>query len=331
MKICLSHIAFCTLCILLHPLDAQAQTGTTGYEFLNIPASAHSAALGGNNISIIEDDVTLLFTNPALLANVSDKTLNFNYTNYMSSSSSLSAAFAMQAGERGTVALGARLLNYGTMTETTSDFETLGDFKVNDIGIQAGYTYLFTDHWTGGVQAKVLLNNYGEFKSTALAVDMGVNYFDADHGFSFSLVGQNVGGEVKTLFDSHRKLPFNLAVGISKDFANAPIRVSVTLQDLTHWKKDYYSLAGKDTNMSGSKLFFNHFVIGADIFPSSQTWIAVGYNARRAYEMEVNDKSHWAGFSLGGGLAIKRVKVGVAWGKYHIASNSLTANVAYSF
>ncbi|MBR3531243.1 MAG: type IX secretion system protein PorQ [Bacteroidaceae bacterium] len=327
----LRYAALYVLCTLMHISDAQSQTGTTGYEFLNIPVSAHSAALGGNNVSIVEDDVTLLFTNPALLANVSDKTLNFNYSNYMSSSSFLSASFAKQVGERGTAAIGARVLSYGNMKETTADFQTVGEFKATDIAVQGGYTYLFTDYWTGGVQAKVLLNNYGNFKSTALAVDLGINYFDADHGFSLSAVAQNLGGEVKTLEDTRRKLPFDLALAFSKDFANAPIRVSITLHDLTHWNKDYFSLPSGDTSMSGSKLFFNHFIIGADIFPSSQTWIAIGYNARRAYEMQVNDKSHWAGLTLGGGIAIKKMKIGLAWGKYHIASSSLTANLSYSF
>ncbi len=331
MKISLPYIAFTTLCFLLHPITSQAQTGTTGYGFLNIPVSAHAAALGGNSISIIEDDVTLLFSNPALLANVSDKTLNFNYSNYMSSSSLLSASFAKQVGERGTAALGARVLSYGSMKETTADFQTVGEFKATDIAIQGGYTYLFTDHWTGGVQGKLLLNNYGNFKSTALAVDLGVNYFDADHGFSMSLVAQNLGGEVKTLNEVRRKLPFDLAFAVSKDFANAPIRVSISFHDLTHWNKDYYSLPDGRSSMSGSKLFFNHFIIGADIFPSSQTWIAIGYNPRRAYEMQVNSKSHWAGLTLGGGIAIKKMKVGLAWGKYHVASNSLTANLSYSF
>lgn len=79
-------------------IAASAQAGDTGYQFLNVPTSAHSAALGGNNVSIIEDDATLLFTNPALLVNVSDKTLSLNYTSYIASTSKLSAAFTKKAG-----------------------------------------------------------------------------------------------------------------------------------------------------------------------------------------------------------------------------------------
>ena len=45
-----------------------AQTHQTTYRFLALPVSAHAAALGGDNISLIESDETLIFNNPALLS-----------------------------------------------------------------------------------------------------------------------------------------------------------------------------------------------------------------------------------------------------------------------
>lgn len=315
-------LAFCSFRLAL------AQTGTTAYEFLNIPISAHSAALGGNNVSAVEDDATFLFTNPALLSNVSDKTLNFNYLSYMGSSSKLSASFVKAVGERGTWALGGQVLSYGKMKETNANFEQIGEFSASDIAVQGGYTYLLTDTWSGGVQGKVIFSNYGEFQSTGLAVDLGLNYYDSDNGFSFGFVAQNVGGQVDALYDKTDKIPFNLAMGISKEFANAPIRVSLTFQDLTHWDSDYYTVNGE--SISASKRFFNHFAIGADIFPSAQTWVALGYNFRRGYEMKVMDSSHWAGFSIGGGITIKKFKVGVAYGKYHMSSSSVIINASYT-
>ena len=293
-----------------------AQTGDTGYQFLNVPTSAHSAALGGGNVSIIEDDPTLMFTNPALLTNVSDKTLSLNFTSYISSTSKLSAAFAKQAGERGTWAVAAMMLNYGKMTETNENFEQLGEFSAKDISIQGGYTYLFSDYWSGGVQGKVIMSNYGEFKSTALGVDLGINYYDVDHGLSVSLVGQNLGGQVKALYETNEKLPFNLVAGISKDLANAPIRLSLTFDNITDWDE---------------KKPINHLTFGADIFPSSTTWVAVGYNPRRGNEMKIGDSKHWAGLSLGAGLTLKKLKIGLAWGKYHVAASSLLINASYTF
>ena len=44
-----------------------AQESQTLYNFLRLPVSAHAAALGGDNTSLIEDDASLTFHNPALL------------------------------------------------------------------------------------------------------------------------------------------------------------------------------------------------------------------------------------------------------------------------
>ena len=54
---------------------AWAQESQTEYNFLRLPVSAHAAALGGDNITIIEDDETFIFNNPALLSSVSDLSL----------------------------------------------------------------------------------------------------------------------------------------------------------------------------------------------------------------------------------------------------------------
>ena len=75
---------------LLFSIGTAAQSGTTGYEYLNIPVSAHSAALGSYNISIGEDDATLMFNNPALLSNVSSNTVNFNFMTFIAGSKKLS-------------------------------------------------------------------------------------------------------------------------------------------------------------------------------------------------------------------------------------------------
>ena len=55
---------------------SHAQESNSVFNFLEMPVSAHSTALGGRNISLIEDDASLVFSNPALLSSVSDKTLN---------------------------------------------------------------------------------------------------------------------------------------------------------------------------------------------------------------------------------------------------------------
>ena len=68
-----------------------AQESQTGYNFLRLPVSAHAAALGGDNITLIEDDAALIFHNPALLVISKRQTVNLNYMNYMSGVNTASA------------------------------------------------------------------------------------------------------------------------------------------------------------------------------------------------------------------------------------------------
>lgn len=302
-------------CIACVSTTTMAQDGENGYRFLDVPVSAHSAALGGRNISIIEDDASLMFNNAALLSNVSDKSLMLGYTSYIADTQLLSAGFVKTIGERGTWAIGAQVLSYGEMDETDELGHKMGTFTSNDINLQTSYSYMLSGRWSGAITAKGIFSNYGEFSSVAIGADLSLNYFDPYAGFSFSAVGRNLGGQVKALIDERETLPFNLSMGLSKDFANAPIRVSITADDLTHWD---------------DVKFIQHFIVGADILPSKSTWLAFGYNFRRADEMSVMDKSHGAGWNLGAGINIKKMKVGVAWGKYHVAASSLLLNLSYT-
>lgn len=302
--------------LLLFPLGALAQSGSTAYEFLSVPVSAHSAALGGQNISILDDDVTLVFNNPALLSNVGDKTLNLDYTSYIASSKKLSAAFAKTINDRASWALGAQVLNYGSMDETDANGDVIGDFSASDINIQGTFAYMLSDLWSGGITAKLLTSSYANYSSVALGVDLGLNYVDELRGWSFSFVGRNLGGQIDPLYETNEALPFDLAVGISRNFTNSPLRLSFTFDDLTHW--DNLPLV-------------RHLNVGVDILPSQYSWVAIGYNFRRYHEMKTADgSSHWAGLSLGAGLNIKKLKLGVAWGKYHVASSSLLLNASFS-
>ena len=84
-----------------------------------------------------------------------------------------------------------------------------------------------------------------------------------------------------------------------------------------------------------NKKFIHHLVAGADIILSPQIYLAVGYNFRRASEMEIvsNDEergsSHGAGLSLGGGIQLDRFKLNVAYGKYHVSSHSLLISASF--
>lgn len=303
--------------MLLSGLTAKAQSGANSYEFLNVPVSAHSAAVGGQNISIIDDDITLMFTNPALLTNVSNNTVNFDFTSYIASTNKLSAAYARQAGEHATWGVAAQYLSYGSIDETDMIGNPLGKFTPSDVSIQGTFAYLMSEYWSGAITAKMLYSKYGEYNAFAMGVDLGVNYYNEEIGLSLSAVGRNFGGQIDPLYETRESLPFDFAIGFSKDLGHAPIRINLTFDDLTHWQ-----------NIN----FINHCILGADVFIGQAVWLGLGYNFRQASEMNIaNGSSHMAGFNLGAGLNVKKFKLGLAWGKYHMSSHSLIANASFAF
>lgn len=308
-----------TVLLMMMSLPCCAQNDSqTEYNFLRLPASAHAAALGGDNVTVIDDDEALIFNNPALLSSVSDKTINFNYMNYMSGSNALSASFDHAVGDRATWAVSAQLLDYGKMKEVDEQNVQTGEFSAKDIALAGYFSYLLTDRVAGGIAAKFITSYIGDYNAIAVGVDLGLNYYDPDREWSVSLVFKNLGGELKAYDETYGKLPFDIQLGVSKRFVNTPFRVHATLVDLNH---PQYK-------------FFNHVVLGADILLGESFWIGGGYNFRRADEMKVSssdgDSSHGAGLSLGAGLTLERFKVGVAYGKYHVSSSSITATIAYS-
>lgn len=302
-----------------------AQDAGATFQFLRLPISSHAAALGGDNTSIVEDDITLAFHNPALLANTSGNTLNLNYMSYLQRTHVASAAYNMLVGERSELAFGAHYLNFGSMKNTDAEGNVIGNFSAKDMALMTMYSFAFTDRISGGVTGKFIYSNYEQVYSLALGVDLGLNYYNPEALFSASVVVRNLGGQVKTYDGIHESIPFNLLVGFSKELAHAPIRLSLTLTDLDKWQaSDFYN----SSDNSWKDILLKHFIIGADILPTPNTYVSVGYNFLLRSELKNSAKRSLEGLSIGAGLHVNRIKIGVSYGKYHVAASSLMMNFA---
>lgn len=331
------NIKIFSLLLAVLPATALAQEYASAFNTLRLPASSHAAALGGQNVTLIEDEPTAGWYNPALYANVSDLSAGLDFMTYAAGSTWMGAHFVKAFGERHTMAVGAQYMNYGKMDETDEAGNTLGQFSAKDIVIGAGYSYLLSDRWTGGANLKMMVSNLADYTALAAAVDVGVNYYDDENDLSVSASLQNIGTQLKAYHDGQRThLPFTLALGFSKGMAHLPVRFHVTMTDVTRWKSSYYVLPENKDKEKSDKVGFgkkalNHFVLGLDILPTDYLYLSVGYNFRRAYELKASGSSHLAGLSAGAGVNVKHFKFGVSYAKYHQASNSIMANVGYAF
>lgn len=303
---------------LLLAMTLHAQDSQTAFNFLRLPTSAHTAALGGENVSLTDDDASMVFQNPSLLYYVSDRTLGLNMMTYMQGSVTGSASYSQLVGDRGSWGIQGRFINYGEMKQTTVNNEQTGTFHANDFALGGTFAYGLTEHISGGITAKIVASYIGQYNAMGAAVDLGLNYFDADSQWSIGAVARNLGGQLKAYEDDFERMPLDVQLGVTKRLASSPLRFSATLTRLNDWE---YGI-GK------------HLVLGADLLLSDQFYLAAGYNALRASEMKISagendESSHGAALSIGAGMMLERLQLHVAYGKYHVSSTSLMINFSY--
>jgi len=297
---------------------AGAQESKEVYSFLRLPVSAHAAALGGDNITFMDDDPTVIFHNPALLNNVSDKSINVNFMTYMEGSNTASASFVRAFKERATWGVSAQYMAYGSIKETTVDNVETGTFSPKDIALAGSFAYMLGNNISGGITGRFISSTIANYSSAAVAVDLGVNYFNEAIGLSVSAVAKNLGGQIKAYHDDFERIPLDLQIGISKQFERAPLVLHATMNRLNNWEQG----------------FIKHLAVGADIKIGQTVYLAAGYNFRRSSEMKITENegssSHGAGISLGAGLQLQRFKLQLAYAKYHVSAYSLLVNATYS-
>jgi hypothetical protein len=296
----------------------QAQESQEVYSFLRLPVSAHVAALGGDNITLTDDDPTVIFHNPALINGVSDKSINLNFMTYMEGAKTASASFVKALKERATWGVSAQYMDYGSIKETTVDNIQTGTFSAKDIALSGSFAYMLGNRISGGISARFISSSIGSYSSAAVSFDLGLNYIHEEKGWSVSAVAKNLGGQIKAYDDDFERIPIDLLLGVSKRFINSPLRLHATLNRLNNW----------DEGLN------KHLAIGGDLLFGETIWVGVGYNFRRSSEMKLSDgeseSNHGAGFSIGGGLQLERFKLQVAYAKYHVSASSLLINATYT-
>ena len=318
-------------------LTASAQDGTTAYQFLNVTPSTHAYALGGHNITVIDDDINLIEQNPALLGPEVDHQVGLNYMRYFGSTNFMGVRYGQGINEHSAFAVGLQYFGYGSIDETDATGSVIGSVSASDMAFNATYSHDITDNLRGAINVKFLYSKYADFSAAAIATDLGINYYNPDNDLSLSLVVKNLGGQVKKFNDTKDKLPWDVQLGWSQMLSSSPFRLSVTAVGLNKWKLPYYEPA--DKNSATSELvkkdsfmrnLMRHLVLGIEYVPTERMYIALGYNYRTRTDMSTYHRNFLSGFSLGGGLRVKAFGFGVALAKPHSSATTLMFNLTTS-
>lgn len=334
MKLRVKHLTALVVSLLM-PTAAPAQNTSDAYGFLDIPTSSHVFCLGGNNIAIIDDDVTLADQNPALVGPELDKQVAVNYMYYMSSGNFAGVRFGTGAGENSGWAVGLRYLNYGKFDGYDEFGTPTGSFTPSDLVVEGTYSRDISSRWRGGVNLKMAYSSYEDYTAFAIAADIGVNYYDEERDLSFSAVLKNMGGQVKRFHDRYARVPFDIQLGYMQTIGASPFQISVTANNLTRWNIPYYAYKEDGQEVLEEKKgfiqnFFRHLIFGLQWQPSEKFYACVAYNYKTHSDMSAYKSSFLSGFSLGLGFRTRGFSIGAAYAMPHKAASSLMVNLSCS-
>ncbi len=325
---------YLTLLFFISTLAYGQVGGEQIYTFLNVPTSARQAALGGNVLTLI-DDVNQPLWNPSTINPKIDNSFAVNYVDFLADLSYLSSTYAHLVNRNfGTIHAGITYVGYGKFIAADENGVETGIFKASDLAFSVGYSYNIP--WSSfylGTNLKIINSTIANFSSFGFGADLGLMYTNENSPLIITGVVRNIGYQVTTYDGFKEKLPVEVAIGASFDVENIPLRWYVTIDKLQRWKLAYSNPSNSQTDIEGTTTqekisFFNnavrHFTLGAEFFPKGGFNIRLGYNFRRAKELQLNDVRTFAGFTAGIGLKMNKLKFNYAFSKYHPASNTNT-------
>lgn len=335
---------FTVLLLLLFQTGIAQKGGESTYSFLGLTNSARVAALGGELVSLLDDDINMVFHNPALLTEGMHNNLSLNYVNYFAGVNYGYASYGYSVEGIGNFAAGMHYVNYGTFDRTDELGELLGTFRASEYALNLVYSRSFLDTLlTVGVNLKPIFSSLEQYTSLGIAVDVGASYYIPRSLTTFGFVLKNMGAQITSYTGRRESLPFEIQAGITQALAHAPFRFTVTFQHLERWDLTYtvqdndnLVIAGNETDKSGFDIFgdklMRHIVFGTEFLLGKNFHLDLGYNYKRRKEMMVIAHPGMVGFSWGFGFRVSKFHIAYGRASYHLAGGtnlfSLTTNLS---
>ncbi len=340
-----------TICFVFSFIGVFAQSGGDNtYDFLNLTSSARIGALGGQQISLYDDDLTLVYYNPSLLNGSMSNQVTLSYVNYLADINYGYASYARTFDKIGNFGFGIHYIDYGDFQEADEYANRYGSFGAREYSINAYYSRPILDSLllVGGT-LKAISSKLETYKSFGMAIDAGITYHNEDQLFTAAFVMKNLGSQFTTYYTGadHEPLPFELQLGITKKLKHAPFRFSILARHLETPNLRYKTEKQKEdeanpnvTTESKSKMakfgdnLMRHMVFGLEFLPTKNFHVRIGYDYKLRQELKIPDRTGFVGFSWGFGLKIYKFHISYGRAGYHLASgaksNLFTVNVNLS-
>ena len=261
------------------------------YDFLRLDMSARAAALGGTFVSNT-DDPNVIFYNPAGLKMLTGSPISFSFLKYLLDINFASITYSTEFEDIGRVAAGIKYANYGSFPEADEFGNVTGEYSAGEAAFVLGYSNIIDMNFYYGVNAKFIFSHLADRSSSALALDLGLNYNVPAQEFSVGFAILNAGTQLTSYYTTKEKLPLDVTIGVSKKLTYLPLRLSLDFHRLNDDQSDFIS-------------HLRAFTIGAEFTLSKVLRLRLGYDNVKRQELKIGTLAGLAGFNVGLGAVIK--------------------------
>lgn len=297
--------------------------GDGPFDFLNVSSNARVGGLGGVNVSIMDDDVNLLFSNPGLISTSWDHLAAVNYINYYADISLGSAVYSRDFGNNGTWAIGLQYMDLGEFVKRDVTGDELGDFKGSEYFIVIGRSHR-VGAFQMGAALKYANSTIDAWSAGAVALDIGGVFIHPVQDLTVGLLIKNIGFIVDDFTPESRSvLPFDVQVGASIKPEHMPFRFSITAANLSKPEVLYNNRPGANNESPGMvDKALSHMTISVEALVSRNFNLRGGYNHLTNKEMRLISGSKGAGFSFGFMLKVKAFEFSFSRALQHAGEGS---------
>jgi long-subunit fatty acid transport protein len=257
-----------------------SKRATTAAPFLSIGQGTRAVGMGSAFVAI-SDDPSSIYWNPAGIAKIQGASFLVDHTNWLADINYNFLALTYNLGDFGTIGASFTTSDYGDMKVTTVDQpEGTGEiFSASDAAFSFAWAIQLTDNFAIGFNPKFIYQSIWKMSSTAIALDMGVQYVTPFDGIVLAMSISNFGTKMQlqgnsalVLYDPDPnnsgnngaipaylqtdtwELPLNFRVGLSYEPIKTDMHKITLAVDALHVSDNYESV-----NVGGEYTFNSFF------------------------------------------------------------------------
>ena len=308
-----------------------AQIQNSSYNSLNLNNSSRVLSMGGDVISIVDNDVSLAFQAPSLLNKDMNRQMSFNFVDYVSDINFISFHYAQKISNNSMIFSGLDAINYGEFIGSDATGNSTSVFTANQQIFTLGTAKQLSDKFTIGTNIKLLNSQLESYHSLSLSSNVSTTYFNKENNLAATILFKNMGKPIKSYTSNSENLPFEIQLGLSKSLQHLPFRYSLVLHHLNVYdiSNDYnlntiYDLTTNTIIIKKetvAKKMLRHVILGGELNPFRKSlYLRAGFNFQRREDLKLSSSFSMSGFSWGMGFSFKKIQINYSRSALHSSS-----------